>query len=504
MDIGRGVSGLLIAGAILLPPAVAAEPVRLYFEVRGADGGLLPCRIHVSDGSDTLFAPPGLPAFKNHFSCPGTAELALEPGVYDFTIERGPEFRRAVGRITLSEGGGGAAVRVRLSRLANMKSEGWWSGDLHVHRPPEDMEAIMRAEDLHVAPVITWWNERNLWRDRPLPDPVLLNFDGDRYCHLMAGEDERGGGAFMFFNLESPVDITGADREYPSQTHFLPAVKSRGGWVDLEKPFWWDAPIGIGLGLVDSIGIANNHMWRHGMLDNEAWGRPRPSETEPPAYGGGLWTQEIYYHVLNAGLRIPPSAGSASGVIPNPVGYNRVYVQLDGPMEHAAWWEGLRAGRSFVTNGPLLRVTADGQWPGHVFRGAGGAPVSIALAGVLDSDDPVRTIQLIRDGNVEQEFSPEAFMAAGATMTFDRSGWFLVRAIADLDHTFRFASTAPWYVEIGGEGQPVRRESVEFFLDWIDRRKAALELPEGQKAEVLMDHDRARAFWSKKLAGATR
>ena len=28
----------------------------------------------------------------------------------------------------------------------------------------------------------------------------------------------------------------------------------------------------------------------------------------------------IYYHLLNCGLRVPPSAGSASGVLPNPVG----------------------------------------------------------------------------------------------------------------------------------------------------------------------------------------
>ena len=27
-------------------------------------------------------------------------------------------------------------------------------------------------------------------------------------------------------------------------------------------------------------------------------------------------------------------AGSASGVLPNPVGYNRIYVHLDGPFSH--------------------------------------------------------------------------------------------------------------------------------------------------------------------------
>ena len=39
----------------------------------------------------------------------------------------------------------------------------------------------------------------------------------------------------------------------------------------------------------------------------------------------------------------------------------------------------------------------------------------------------------------------------GATVRFERSGWFLVRAIASEEKTFRFASTAPFYVEIGPE-----------------------------------------------------
>ena len=58
-----------------------------------------------------------------------------------------------------------------------------------------------------------------------------------------------------------------------------------------------------------------------------------------------------------------------SGVAPNPVGYNRVYVNVNGEFSYDAWWENLREGRVFITNGPLLRVSVEGQPPGHVFRG---------------------------------------------------------------------------------------------------------------------------------------
>lgn len=488
---------LVVSGAEGEPEA-ATDTITLRFEVQHEDTGApLPCRIHLSDGTETLFAPPDAPAFKNHFACTGVASLNVPPGEYTYAIERGPEYTRVTGALVLATGLDALVITETLRPLVDLGAEGWWSGDLHIHRPPEQIEAIMRAEDLHVAPVITWWNKRNLWRDRPLPDPVLVRFDEDRFYQLMAGEDERDGGAFMIFNLESPVDITKGEKHYPCQTYYLKEAWDRGAWIDLEKPFWWDGPIGIGLGYVDSIGLANNHMWRHGMLDNEAWGRPRLRETDPPAHGNGLWTQEIYYHVLNAGLRIPPSAGSASGVIPNPVGYNRVYVQLDDPLTYQAWWEGLRAGRSFVTNGPLLRVKANGEWPGHVFNGGAGESVSINLTGTLDSNDPVRHIQIIKDGEIALEVPVAQFLDESMpnTVTFDQSGWFLVRAIADVDFTFRFASSAPFYVEIGDEPRQIQRESVRFFLDWIDERNSQIDLPEAQKAEVMQLHDKARAFW---------
>ena len=90
-------------------------------------------------------------------------------------------------------------------------------GDTHVHRPVEDMELLLRAEELHVAPVITWWNNRNAWADVPLPADPLKKFDGQRFANILAGEDEREGGALLFFHLPRPLALAGSSREYPSQ-----------------------------------------------------------------------------------------------------------------------------------------------------------------------------------------------------------------------------------------------------------------------------------------------
>ena len=357
------------------------------------------------------------------------------------------------------------------------------------------MEQLMLAEDLYVAPVITWWNKKNLWSDRQPPADLLSIYDGHRYAHLMAGEDERNGGAFLYFNRTTPLEITQAEKEWPSPLTFLEA-KGEDTWIDIEKPFWWDVPIALAHGFGDSIGLANNHMCRSSMYESEAWGRPRDAKRLPPPRGNGFWSQEIYYHILNCGLRITPSAGSASGVLPNPLGYNRVYVYVPGEFTHEKWWEGLRAGRCFVTNGPLLLIRAAGELPGHVFHSE--SVIDIPVTAELTANDSVPLIEIVQNGSVTRAVPCPEWEATGSlgNVHFDSSGWLLVRAITDRMDTFRFASSAPYYVEIGDAPAHISRASASFFLDWVRERASRIELADpAQRAEVLRYHDHAVAFW---------
>jgi hypothetical protein len=190
-------------------------------------------------------------------------------------------------------------------------------------------------------------------------------------------------------------------------------------------------------------------------------------------------------------------------VLPNPVGYNRVYVYLPDqtgkPLAAEDWWRGLKAGRAFVTNGPLLRCRAAGQFPGHVFQAPAGEPVTISLAISLTTKDPVRQAEIIHDGEVAGVLPTRGLAAEELTgsVTFTRSGWFLIRAIADNPRTFRFASTAPFYVEVGGQ-RSIHRDSVRFFQDWLEERISrvirALDDAEQQRS-VLQSHEEARRFW---------
>jgi len=502
--------------------AWGADEARIQILVRDEDDRPLPSRVHLLDGAGKGMRGTNLPYWKDHFVCPGDAEAVVPAGRYSLQVERGPEYERYSAEVGVTANAA-PRILVRLRRIANMAAEGWFCGDLHLHRPVDDVPLLMEAEDLDVAPVITWWNNRNLWSDRDVPSEPAHRLEGDRFYNVMAGEDEREGGALLFFHLQRPLPISGASREYPSPMKFVEmARQTKGSWIDVEKPFWWDVPLWLACADVDSIGIANNHMCRSSMYESEAWGKPRDSERLPAPRGTGYWSQEIYYHVLNSGLRIPPSAGSASGVLPNPVGYNRVYVHA-GPKKtlagEADWWAGLKQGRSFVTNGPLLVVEADRQLPGHVFQKAQGESLSIPLRALVWSNEDLDAIEIVRNGEVVQtkslrDKSREMRRAAKSReplivdlgdLTFDSSGWFLVRVFTDNPRTFRFASSAPYYVEIGEAPRRVSRRSAQFFLDWVNERaervKQKLSDPERLR-EVLSYHDRAREFWRHRLEEA--
>ena len=484
---------------------VLAETVQIKVVDDGDGQKLLPCRIHLSDAQGKPQRAGKLPFWRDHFVCPGTVKLKLTPGKYTIEIERGPEYERHAGTLTVEDSDNLEAT-VRLKRIANLAGKGWWSGDLHVHRKVEDIELLMRAEDLHVAPVITWWNNRNLWAGRALQANSLIKLGRNRYYDVMAGEDEREGGALLYFHLKQPLKITGSTREYPSPMKFVANARRHDGvWIDIEKPFWWDVPIWLAGGQIDSIGLANNHMCRSRMYESEAWGRPRDSKRLPSPRGNGFWTQEIYYHILNCGLRVPPSAGSASGVLPNPVGYNRVYVHLGRDLDYKNWWKGLKAGRSFVTNGPLLLVRANGHLPGHVFASDDGKNVSASIEISLTTNDSVQAVQIIKNGQIARtvplgESRRKSDLDA---ITFKESGWFLIRAIADNKRTFRFASTAPYYVEIGKTKHRISKRSAQFFLDWVEERMGRVKLKDSdQRREVLKYHIQARKFWQEKVAQA--
>ena len=262
----------------------------------------------------------------------------------------------------------------------------------------------------------------------------------------------------------------------------------------------------VAAGQVDSIEIAHANLCREEVIDNEGDGKPRDRKLFPGVAGNARWSQEIYFKLLDCGLRIPPSAGSGSGEAPNPVGYNRMYVHVDGPFDYEKWWQGLRAGRVTVTNGPLLLPRVQGQLPGYVFQAAEGETAELEIALTLSTRQPISYLEIVKNGQVEHTVRLDEYQKTGKLpkVRFDRSGWFLVRAVTDLPKTYRFAMTGPYYVEVGYRRR-ISRSAVQFFLDWVYERARQIQKIEdpAERGAVLDAHREARDFWQELLEKAT-
>ena len=153
---------------------------------------------------------------------------------------------------------------------------------------------------------------------------------------------------------------------------------------------------------------------------------------------------------------------------------------------------------------PLLRPRVENELPGHTFRGEEGRELELQIGMTLTTREPISYLEIIRDGHVEQEVRLDEYAKSGKLpkLEFDRSGWFLVRAVTNVPKTYRFAMTGPYYVEIGYERR-ISKSAAQFFLDWVLERTNQIQLADPrQQKEVLEWHRQARDFWQDVLSKA--
>ncbi|HTC95270.1 MAG TPA: CehA/McbA family metallohydrolase [Terriglobales bacterium] len=220
----------------------------------------------------------------------------------------------------------------------------------------------------------------------------------------------------------------------------------------------------------------------------------------------------VWYKLLNLGFRLPAAAGSDAvtgcASIRGPVGLDRVYVRTPaGPFKIETWLDGFKHGRSFATNGPLLRFTLGGQPIGGELKLP--APKSVKFTASLRSIVPVDHLEVVCNGevaiNVPMNRTHDASDAIGA-LHLARSGWCLLRAWAEkaegpiLD-SYPYATTNPIYVTVGN-AKPKSPDDAKYFLAWVDHvmdnAKASTEYKnEAQKTDVLKTIEAAHTVYDK-------
>jgi len=489
----------LLLGSALLPATAWAGNGQLELAVVDREGGPpLACRMKLINGQGRVMRPRKVPFFHDYLLLAGRTKLQLPSGQYGFEIERGPEYPILYGKFEIKDFADDSKTVV-LKRHVHMAGGGWWSGDLEVRRPVADVPALMQAEDLHLAQVVTWWNAKNDWVGRVLPNPIPGVVDQSRFYQQVAGGFARPGGAFLLLNLSKPLALPEGNDETPTTFDLLEAARKNHAWVDVTRAYAWDLPTLVALGQVDSVQLAYSQMTPEKLVGTEIDGRARDRRRYPDPWGNAQWSQDIYFHLLNCGLRLPPSAGSGSGLVPNPPGYDRMYVHADGPLTYERWWEGFRAGRVVVTNGPLLQPSVQGELPGAVFVVDSGAPLELEIGLTLSTREPISYLEIIQDGRVAHAVRFEEYARSGTLpkVVFRKSGWFLIRVLTDQQKTYRFAITAPYYVQIGPQRR-ISKASAQFFVDWITERARQLKIDDPAARQAALEPQRkARDFWQK-------
>ncbi len=177
-----------------------------------------------------------------------------------------------------------------MKRFVDMTKEGWYSGDLDANAPQKEIELLMHADDLHVVPLITWSNKKNPWLKQPLPKDPVTQFDGTFFYSLLGGELTSPGNTLRLFGLDKPLDVSDDSQSKTAASAlgslpWLPVVekahREQNAWIDAGAFFARDLPIWIAAGQIDSIQLANRHLEREGVLDNEAGGWPRDTSSFP-------------------------------------------------------------------------------------------------------------------------------------------------------------------------------------------------------------------------------
>ncbi len=367
-DVGQGTQDLGFRSEVaLLFQADPAVPVTI--EVRDDDGRPTVASFLVRDASGRVYPAQSrrlAPDFFFHAQVyRGDGEtLSLAPGRYTVDCTRGPEYLVERREIVVPHATEHREV-FHLRRWAHLAKRGWFSGDHHVHAAecghyesptqgvgPADMMRHIVGEDLDVGCVLSWgpcWYAQKTYFEGKL-HALSTSENLMRYDVEVSGFPSAHAGHLCLLRLtEDDYPDTTRIEEWPSWD--LPVLKwgkAQGGVVGFSHSGWGlqtkDLSVpGREIPPFDGIG-ANEYIVdvTHDAVDFI-------STVDTPA----PYELTIWYHTLNCGYRCRISGETDFPCIYGErVGLGRSYVRLaDGKLDFDRCAEGIKAGRSYVSDG---------------------------------------------------------------------------------------------------------------------------------------------------------
>ena len=326
----------------------------------------------------------------------GSCEILLPATPFDLKILKGPQFLPLQQTVTL--GPGKMALRFVLERRDDPPARGWYAGDCRCHElSPHAVLLEGAAEGLAVVNLLA---RQRLGQAIPpnLVMPGLEAFSGQEAC-LTSPESTVVVNTFNVHTVLGSLSLLACHRP------IFPLVAGAEGFEDWtlgdwcgqchrkkglviwsEPSFWSDslhecpAPEGLAqllLGDIDAIEIS-------GSVER---------------LGSNPWTN--WYALLNAGFRMPIAGASGKESNGQQIGSCRTYARLEAgaPLSYLAWVEAVRAGKTVVSDGPLLEFQVNDGRPGDEVSASAADP-RLRIKAEANCMDSTAVLELIGDGEV--------------------------------------------------------------------------------------------------------
>jgi hypothetical protein len=433
---------------------------------------------------------------RGYFYTEGRLSVRTDAFPLRFTAVRGYEYQISEGTLTADAVKDGAAT-IELERWSSVGRDGYYSGDVHIHHiSPKTCRLEMEAEDLDVAHILTsdFTADQDEFEGR-----VNANSGSGRFIYVSQEFRHDHLGHMCVLDLKKLVQpVKPMQKEhYPLHLSACDRAHNQGGYVTWAHfPSWpgVESPLDVVMEKLDGVELLS-------VLDPREPAIFVPQVVPDVEANNGL---RLWYRYLNCGFRLTASAGTDKMTTFVTVGSNRVYAQVDGEFTYDNWMRGLRRGRTFVTNSPLLTFTVNGRPPGDVLEVAPRKPV-VQIHASAQSQLPYDRMEIVVNGTVVADGSPSGMRhrsVINLEYPVKESCWIAVRVLED-SGTYRaksvnlrtihqargtlhgdyygtrrpetvFAHTSPVYLL--RDRQPIRsQEDAEYYVRYLESAIAWLE-----------------------------
>lgn len=363
----------------------------------------------------------------------GDFSIKLPPGTWRISLGHGNEYIPIKEEFTVPENKKEITLTFLLKRWINLPKLNWYSGDVHVHHPtnkPEFKEFLLeyaRAEDIHVVNVLEMGHHLGTeFKQEGFGEKFRTN-EGDIW--LVSGqEDPRST-----FGHIIGLNINQMERDTSTYNYYdlvFKKLQLQQGAIVGYAHFSWngcDLPRGfpwyITAGDIDFVELLQ--FSKINTMD--------------------------YYDYLNLGFRITAAAGSD---VPwgSTLGEVRTFVYTGNTFSADAWFEGLKSGHTFVSNGPALFLDADGLLPGTEIIQDKGYTSNVSVKAI--SNPGIGNIERVaiynNDGLVTEMHNPEKSDSLQISLlhALEKSQW--LAAVVYCDNG-AVAHTTPIYFIVDGK-----------------------------------------------------